>query len=797
MNSFNLAIIASLSGLLIVSSPYIATSQQPLNQVNRLIVNNTVTPAPIKQIAQAVTVKISSQNKGGSGVLIHKQGTTYTVITNAHVISNKAPYRIQTPDNKIHQATLINKGNSFTGNDLAVLQFKAKENYQTLPLTNTEIAENQIVFAAGFPDDNKQLIISSGKISLLSTQPLAGGYQIGYTNEIQQGMSGGALINESGHLIGINGLASNAILNEAYNYQDGTKPSAEQIQQLRRLSFAVPIRTLAKVAPNLAIIPREWRNQQQAQSPALGNTFVDKVDNIAQQITVKIDSTNHGNGSGVIIAKQGNTYYVATARHVVQNTDNYEIIAPDGKRYVVQSQDIFKPEGIDAALIKFTSNQTYLVASITRQNKSVVSDDDKRTWVFVSGFPEVDRGRRKLTPGLLEDKEELYSLADNTGYVESLLNQGYGMRYTNLSLPGMSGGPVLNIIGEVIGINTASERIDIGDKNFRTINLASSIGIPSSSIISLTTKAGLNEKELKLVSPGNTNQIPKIGDSEINLLLNHPLFAIRKPEANASTNDLLQYANQLWRIGKSSEASAVLQRIIKSNKNFHIAYLMLGAMLFQEEKYEESLFALNQAIAIKPNDYNTWKLQSIVLLQLKKYPLALDTINKMIEENDEDISLYLMKAGTFVQLQRYQEALATTDKALQIQPLSVIYLYRGSIRYTSSDYQGLVNDMNQAIQLEPDLALAYAYRAAGKTLLIDLKGMEDITKAGQLDPNDPRTKEVLLSFLKETSDILADMNKAIELDPDHPVIKEISIVTTFLSGMSELFKDYLNDSGAN
>jgi hypothetical protein len=44
-----------------------------------------------------------------------------------------------------------------------------------------------------------------------------------------------------------------------------------------------------------------------------------KVDDIAQQITVKIEDKDGGHGSGVIIARQGDIYYVATAAHAVQN----------------------------------------------------------------------------------------------------------------------------------------------------------------------------------------------------------------------------------------------------------------------------------------------------------------------------------------------------------------------------------------------------------------------------------------------------------------------------------------------
>ncbi|MHC5717044.1 MAG: tetratricopeptide repeat protein, partial [Nostoc sp.] len=773
MNQFNSLILAILSTCFLLTITDAATSQQVANQPTSVLANNSLSSEGIRQLAQAITVKVLSNSKGGSGVLISKQGQTYTVLTNAHVISNKGSSRIQTPDEKIYTATVISKGDSLKGNDLAVLQFQSQENYQIVPLaTTSNVSENQEVFAAGFPDDSKKLVISNGKTSLLSTQPLVGGYQIGYTNEVRQGMSGGALLNQSGELIGINGLTNNAILTDAYAYQDGTKPSAAQLQQLRQLSFAVPIQTLAKVAPNLAIIPPQWRNQEQATKPA-SNTFIDKVDNIAQEITVQIDSKNNGNGSGVIIAKQGQTYYVATARHVVKNPDNYEIVTPDGKRYAVQQENIFKPEGIDAALVKFTSNQTYSVATISKYNLSLGELSSKyngsnfgniETWVFISGFPGEDKGKRKLSPGYLSAGERLVFYAESNPLFQAFVEGGYRLAYSNLSLPGMSGGPVLDVSGQVIGINAGIE-----NRKISQTEIGFGYGVPSSSILSLATQAGLKKESLKVVS----TKPPSIKDSEIALLANHPLFAIKKPSADASENDLFQYANQMWRIKKISETISVLQETVKRKPDFYQAYLVLGAALRKTESKdpEKALAALDKATMLKPDYYEAWKEKSSLLSDLKKYALALAAIDKAIESNDDDGSLYLSRCLILFNLQRYPEALATIDKAIQIQPFYFNYFMRSLIHLQSQDYQGALSDLNQGIKLQPDFALAYVLRGSSRYMLKDAQGgLADINQAIKLEPDNPQVYLMLGGLryqLKDYQGALADYNQVIKLQPDN------------------------------
>jgi S1-C subfamily serine protease len=333
MNHLYLSIVPILGSLLILPTAIAFTPNKASNSPHSIQLASNLSNIQIRQIAQTVTIKVLTNKELGSGVLIAKQGTTYTVLTNAHVLNAKGKYRIQTPDGLIHAAVVANKGSSLQGNDLAVLQFSSKQTYRIVALatTTTTKSENQSVYAAGFPIDSQQLLITTGKISIIAPKPLLGGYQLGYTNEIKQGMSGGPLLNQSGELIGVNGLLNAAILNDTYTYLDGSTPSNELRQQLQKVSFAVPIQTLAIVAPQLAVIPPQWRrgNSNEPSRVAKQPTnigLVGEIDLIAQQITLRIDSKNNGNGSGIIMARQGQTYYVLTNFHVVENPDQYTVV---------------------------------------------------------------------------------------------------------------------------------------------------------------------------------------------------------------------------------------------------------------------------------------------------------------------------------------------------------------------------------------------------------------------------------------------------------------------------------------
>jgi S1-C subfamily serine protease len=186
---------------------------------------------------------------GGTGVLIQRQGDTYTVITNQHVVSEPdRDYLIETHDGEQYAAQILATKASEQPEDVCFLTFQGQDRlYPILPLSTTSdpIALAQPVFAGGFPftDDfvqSKEFRFTQGEVLRVLDRPFVGGYQLGYTNIIIPGMSGGPILNQKGELIGINALRSNPIFDNSYVYEDGTPVAPEELATIRRLSWGVP-----------------------------------------------------------------------------------------------------------------------------------------------------------------------------------------------------------------------------------------------------------------------------------------------------------------------------------------------------------------------------------------------------------------------------------------------------------------------------------------------------------------------------------------------------------------------------
>lgn len=231
-----------------------------------------VTPAPpqspataSQQLAKSITVKVlsSSEYGWGSGTLIQQQGDVYTAVTNEHVlVAGDPPYRIQTPDGKIHPATVKLRGASFQGNDLALLEFRSTGTVYPVAKLGTKLgaipAPEDEVFAGGFPFSYEASLppnspagiegfkFTAGKVSLVLDKALEGGYQLGYTNDIEKGMSGGPVLNCAGQLVGINGMHAYPLWGDPYIFQDGSEPTPQMREQMIPLAFAIPVGTFTR-----------------------------------------------------------------------------------------------------------------------------------------------------------------------------------------------------------------------------------------------------------------------------------------------------------------------------------------------------------------------------------------------------------------------------------------------------------------------------------------------------------------------------------------------------------------------
>ncbi len=141
-------------------------------------------------------------------------------------------------------------------------------------------------------------------------------------------------------------------------------------------------------------------------------------------------------GSGVIISEDG---YIVTNNHVVDGAENIDVILNDNRKFT--GKVIGHDSGTDIALVK-----------IDAKNLTVLPWGDSDAlrlgeWVLAVGNPF--NLTSTVTAGIVSAKSRSINLSGDKMAMESFIQTDAAVN------PGNSGGALVNVRGELVGINTA------------------------------------------------------------------------------------------------------------------------------------------------------------------------------------------------------------------------------------------------------------------------------------------------------------------------------------------------------
>jgi tetratricopeptide (TPR) repeat protein len=446
-----------------------------------------------------------------------------------------------------------------------------------------------------------------------------------------------------------------------------------------------------------------------------------EIGKTAQAITVQITEPNNV-GSGVILQRQGEIYTVLTAAHVVQNKANYTITTPDDRKYQIISSSIRSaPGSIDLAVIKFKSTTNYPTAKLGNCNAL-----ERGMELYVGGFPGTSKA---ITESIFVFREGKVSANSN-----KVLENGYSLVYSNDTLPGMSGGAVLNSEGELVAIHGR------GDRDQNNLKNGFNLGIPVNRFATVATNMGVELGQK--VAPIPTNTAPKADD--------YFALAVQKYEKQ-------DYQGSL----------ADLNRAISLDPNLALAYNNRG--LLKEDKLNDpqgSLADYNRAISLAPNFAGAYSNRGL----LKKNKLndpqgSLADYNRAITLAPDFAVAYLgrgwlkqeklndrssgvadvQKAARLFQQQGntvlYQKVIDALKKIegqnsqpMVTKPSNAEDYYRlGANNAEAGNYRQAIVDFSRLILLDPNDAFTYYNRGLVKAKSQDLKGaISDMQQAAKL-----------------------------------------------------------------
>jgi Tfp pilus assembly protein PilF len=325
---------------------------------------------------------------------------------------------------------------------------------------------------------------------------------------------------------------------------------------------------------------------------------------------------------------------VATAAHVVDQPNIYEIQTPDNQAHKVANTAIKKIKNVDLAIIEFTSKQSYTVAKMGNANQ--VSEGSP---IYVAGFPA----------RTLALSESIYNFTEGkvTANATKPLADGYALVYSNNTLPGMSGGPVLDDRGQLIGIHGRADTTTIQPQDQETnpdiyIKTGFNLGIPINTFLNAlpTAEVALNLGTLESRPQGKT---PTAADF------------------------YLQGGDKLNRKDYQG-AIADFTQAIKLNPNYAEAYYSRSLGYYRQRDSVKAIGDLTQAIQLNPKYAQAYVQRGVVQANSRNTPASLNDYRQALSLSPLDATILYRQALSEAHLRQYQGALITLDRALAFNP---------------------------------------------------------------------------------------------------------------------------------
>ena len=171
-------------------------------------------------------------------------------------------------------------------------------------------------------------------------------------------------------------------------------------------------------------------------------TSVKKVYDSVVLIETYNGQTISGTGTGFVYKKDDKNGYILTNYHVVENSKSIKVTFTDGKTY--DTTLLGYDEYYDVAVLSVDANSVISFATIGSSEKAEVGDT-----VFTVGSPLGSSYMGTVTKGIISGKDRQVSVTiNNSSYIMEVLQTDAAVN------PGNSGGPLVNINGEVIGITS-------------------------------------------------------------------------------------------------------------------------------------------------------------------------------------------------------------------------------------------------------------------------------------------------------------------------------------------------------
>ena len=456
------------------------------------------------------------------------------------------------------------------------------------------------------------------------------------------------------------------------------------------------------------------RRMPLGQSIPLGVAEGLDAEKVRKSIVQVIDSEG-SQGSGFFVAPNK----IATAIHVVTGAGLDTVRVRSGDiGYAIQGVIAYDAQN-DIVVLKVSGEGVPLVLGNSEAVRSGAT-------VFSVGY-SLDR----------------YNVAK--GSVDSLQRRGRCIEVTSHTVPGTSGGPMLNTEGEVIGMNVAGSGF-------------SGYAIVSNALKVLLVESGTPESVGQWEQRGSVRAYIVLGEAHKAFAVGNYANAIATLNKGMALNPAYSqtYVGTVPTYSSRGHAKTYLGHTDFSSGNIAAARRSYQQAI---EDFDKTL-THNQTYPPVYTDRGITKVflglsqasQGRAAAALGYYSDAIEDFNEALSLDPADAYTYGYTYGVrgyariclgYLESSRgnigtaealYKAAITDSDSAIRLDSENSYYYHtRGVAKAALDDYNGAIEDFDKTINLKPDFARAYYNRALAKEKLRKGSAKADFKKARELD----------------------------------------------------------------
>lgn len=440
---------------------------------------------------------------------------------------------------------------------------------------------------------------------------------------------------------------------------------------------------------------------------SVGEDDRSKVAEIVQPSLVIVLAYTEGSvsqGSGFFIDRNG---AIITSLHVINSSKNYKVKTADGKVYPIKkvlSRDL----GSDLACMQ-ADIPSGSVLPIPISNKLPRLGEQ----VLVGGCP--------LGVGIIMSSGIISGFTYMPGYGRTIL--------TDAPISsGSSGGPVLNMKGEVVGVitfsSTKGQNLNFAMPCDRVDDILIELNRKLNEGNNLTPVDGIYLEGLDLIRDNNyVDALPYFEE----VLRIDPRFTDAYIYAGFCDNEMEKYEKA---VGYSDTAIS----IDPTNAD---AWNNKGFALFSMGSYNESINCSEKAIEIDENYAEAWNNKGAALYGMGIFTEALECFNRSLQLDPYLAKAWNNKGKSFTALGKYSYSLKYFDEAIKTNPkFAIACNNKGYALYRMGRYNESIQCYDAATEINPLYALAWnnkgnAFRAIGMLN----ESWKSFEKAIEIDPS--------------------------------------------------------------